>query len=262
MFIAKMIILFGYIISVISCKSFAANEHFNNGYANYKKNNYIDSFIDYSKAINLDPNNYGAYINRGTIRYDHKDYNGALEDFTKAIDLKPNIGEVYSNRGNTKFELKDYDGALNDYLKAIELSPKFTDAYYNLANLKANVYKKYNEAIKLYTIAIEIEPLSEAYNNRGIAKQDLNDINGAILDYQKAIELNPKNYIAYHNLAEIQLIKGLIDDAIINCTKSIQISNKYSDAYKTRSEAFKIKKEFLNSSIDMQLYKLLINEFK
>ena len=56
-----------------------------------------------------------------------KDYNGAIIDFTKAIDLDPNYAAVYYNRGVTKGVLEDYNGAIADYTKAIEL-----DLNYNL----------------------------------------------------------------------------------------------------------------------------------
>lgn len=43
-----------------------------------------------------------------------------------------------------------------------------------------------------FTKFIEIDPNNaEAYNNRGIAKRNINDYEGALLDYNKAIEINP-----------------------------------------------------------------------
>ena len=39
----------------------------------------------------------------------------------------------------------------------------------------------------------------DAYYNRGIAKSDLEDYYGAISDYTKAIEINPKDPDSYNN---------------------------------------------------------------
>ena len=79
-----------------------------------------------------------------------------------------------------------------------------------LPSLSASDYfdralKKQNQgdnqgAIVDYNKAIEINPnYSLAYYGRGLAKYDLGDKQGAIVDYNKAIELNPNLADAYYN---------------------------------------------------------------
>ena len=63
--------------------------------------------------------------------------------------------------------------------------------YFNNGNTKLHL-KEYQGAIKDYNKAIELNPDSEgAYYNRGLAKQNLEDYNGAIEDFTKTIEINP-----------------------------------------------------------------------
>ena len=53
--------------------------------------------------------------------------------------------------------------------------------------------KQHKEAIADYDKAIELNPKdAQAYNNRGVAKKMLKQYKEAIADYDKAIELNPK----------------------------------------------------------------------
>jgi uncharacterized protein (TIGR02145 family) len=55
-----------------------------------------------------------------------------------------------------------------------------------------NMQKNYNEAIRLYSKAIELNPtLASTYYNRGACKSQNADRNGAITDYDKAIEIRP-----------------------------------------------------------------------
>ena len=55
-------------------------------------------------------------------------------------------------------------------------------------------------AIVDYTKAIIIDPsYVEAYRKRGLAKEELKDFSGAIVDYTKAIEIDPNYATAYFN---------------------------------------------------------------
>ena len=143
---------------------------------------------DYNKV--KEPNlNADTYLNNGNSKYNLKDYYGAISDYTKAIEIDPNNANAYFNRGNSKYDLKDYYGAISDYTKAIEIDPNNDSAYYNRGLSKYDL-KDYYGAISDYTKAIEIDPnYAKAYNNRGISKAFINDLNGACEDARKAKSL-------------------------------------------------------------------------
>ena len=58
-----------------------------------------------------------------------KDYAAALADFSKAIDLQPEDGYNYYWRGRTYREMKDYAAALVDFSKGIDLQPRNAYGY-------------------------------------------------------------------------------------------------------------------------------------
>ena len=75
----------------------------------------------------------------------------------------------------------------------------------------------YYGAISDYTKAIEINPKSAlAYYNRANSKDELKDYYGAISDYTKAIEIDPNHKSAYKNRGiakeKIGDLKGACDD--------------------------------------------------
>jgi tetratricopeptide (TPR) repeat protein len=61
---------------------------------------------DYTKAIELNPNDSAAYNNRGVLNYELKKYKEAVDDCSRAIELKPTDAKAYYNRGNAKKKLK------------------------------------------------------------------------------------------------------------------------------------------------------------
>ena len=54
-------------------------------------------------------------------------------DYTRAVELNPQDGVAYSNRGVVYHDKGDYDRAIADYTLAININPKHATAYFNRA---------------------------------------------------------------------------------------------------------------------------------
>ena len=97
------------------------------------------------------------------------------------------------------------------YSKAIENNPNFLDAYIN-RGLVNNELQDFVSSIADYSKAIELDSkCALAYNNRGYTKYKQQDFKGALEDYNKAIILNPKFKMAIDNKAKM-LSEVCIDD--------------------------------------------------
>ena len=74
------------------------------------------------------------YYNRGFSKGELKDYNGAISDYTKAIELDPNDADAYYNRAVSKYYINDLKGACEDAKKSASLGnpfPKMIEAACN-----------------------------------------------------------------------------------------------------------------------------------
>src|SRR4029077_562879 len=81
--------------------------------------------------------------------------------------------------------------------------------YYNKRGLAREAKGDHDGAIADYNRAIDFNPkYAGAYNNLGVAKQAKGDLDGAIADFNRAIELDPKLAISYHNRGLAQKAKG------------------------------------------------------
>ena len=80
---------------------------------------------------------------------------------------------------------------------------------------------KYNEAIADFNKSIELNPKNETvYNNRGSVYNELGNYNEAIADFNKSIELNPKNADVYARRGYVYNKLGNYNEVIVDYNKS------------------------------------------
>lgn len=78
---------------------------------------------------------------------------------------------------------------------------------------------------------------SSDYHNSGNAKFNMKDYNGAIEDYNKAIELNPNSSISYLGRAKVKYEIKNYKEAFDDADKSIKLDPSNLDSYLTRGSA-------------------------
>jgi len=95
---------------------------------------------------------------------------------------------------------------------------------------------KFKSALDKITKSIEIKNDWEiSYFYRAVANQALENLNDAMLDYTKAIQLNPEMTDAYYNRARITLSRKDIQNPDINqavkdLQKALELDDKFIDA--------------------------------
>ncbi|WP_297766323.1 tetratricopeptide repeat protein [uncultured Muriicola sp.] len=118
--------------------------------------------------------------------------------------------------------------------------------------------KKIDKAISDYNKAIEINPRNgTAYFHRGLAYYDKGQYDDAISDYSKAIEINPKYGEAYNNRGLAYREKGQFDKAISDYNKAIEL--KYVESYINRGLLYYSKEEYDKAISDYSKAIELIN---
>ena len=169
------------------------------GLAYSDKGDYDRAIVDFTEAIEPNPNHY-TYYNRGVAYLKKGDYNRAIEDFTEAIELNPDDAEAYNNRGNAYNNKGEVDHAIEDFTTAIALNPDYAEAYNN-RGLADQIKGDIDRAIVDFTTAIERKPdLAEAYNNRGEAWLHLDEWKRAKSDLMTAKNMGMDIIATFHNV--------------------------------------------------------------
>ena len=98
--------------------------------------------ILYTLALLVCFNSFGQtaeeYYSNAWEKFDNEDYYGAIADFSKSIELDPNDSDAYSSRAwatlmltsNTDANDPKILEAIKDYDKSIELDPDNSDSYF------------------------------------------------------------------------------------------------------------------------------------
>lgn len=194
---------------------------------------------DLDSSIELNILDAKEYLKRGVAKFKLKKYGEALIDLNKSIEMNPNDLEAYIKRSKIKRELKDERGANQDLNDAKIILDKLENGFNAYDKAETNLDDgNYKEAIKNYNRAISLIPsLTDIYHNRGLAKRRIDDLDGAIEDFNKAIDSDASNKaFAYYNRGLIKFHKlkdpqGALEDY----NKAIELQPTESDFYYSKA---------------------------
>jgi len=84
--------------------------------------------------------------------------------------------------------------------------------------------------------------ISDTYELRGIIKMNLNQYMGSIIDFNKAINLSPRNASLYFYRYLSHSVLSQYDEAIADCKKLIELEPHESIHYDNLKNLAKLKK--------------------
>ena len=164
----------------------------------------------------------------------------AVETANRAITRETDqIGRanLLYQRGRAYSALKQYDLASSDFAEATRLRPRFLAAYMEHAKTLAGsgdaerAGNIFDDAVRRFAT----QPL--VFNNRGLHRQKQGQLDGAIADFSKAVELNPNYSVAFTNRGYVYLEKGDSASAEADFTRSLKANPGYSSVYGLRGAA-------------------------
>ena len=102
-----------------------AQDYMAQGDADYEQSNCEQAILDYTHAIELNPNLAEAYNNRAYVYMVQRDYSAALTDLNRALQLRPTYVNALMNRGDiyNYYYAINYERAVADYDQVLTLDP-------------------------------------------------------------------------------------------------------------------------------------------
>ncbi len=212
----------------------------NRGNAKQALNDLQGAMEDYNKSVILNPKSHFAFNNRGLLKDELTDFMGAIIDFNKAIEISPLYYNAYISRGVAKMKINDFKGAINDCNKAISMN----ENSYSLFFSRGSVYEEagnIKDALRDYNYSIKLnsDNNSDAYFYRGSLKgQRMGDLQGALIDFNKAIQIDPNDKVYYLNRGIVYSLLNNYSKTLEDYNKAIEIDSNYCMAYNNRAGLF------------------------
>jgi tetratricopeptide (TPR) repeat protein len=195
------------------------------------------NFIKYAQLQPLDSR---PLFDLGYVARIESKWEDALLHFNKALTLHPkDSASIYYHRISCHLELGREDLALLDIDSALSFNSQeewfLTSMGYEFNNLG-----RYAEALEILNRLITLNPtIAYAYNNRGFAKYKLGDFEGAIVDFDKSIDLkNDYFYWPPYNRANAKRALGRYKEAIEDFDLSLSYKPNHPEALNDRGETW------------------------
>ncbi len=264
-----------------------AEAYYSRGLAKNYRSNFPDSNNDLSKVQEIDLNFAGALIIQAlAIDNQIKDYAGAIADFDKAIEINPEFADAYYCRGLVKnyfrnqvselvnpvqtiefdgrfatgkfdedfaanYPSKDFVGIIADFDMAIQINPKHAKAYCSRGVLKIFAQDLCQEII----LILKNKPIDtvkrEAFQGgKSIGDVMFNKYAGAITDFDKAIEINPRFANAYFLRGILKTYCQDHKGAAIDFEKSIELDPEFSEVYNKSGLSTRVTKQLSHTFLN------------
>jgi tetratricopeptide (TPR) repeat protein len=244
-----------------------------------RKKQYGAAIKDVQKAIKLDPEDGDNYLSLARYQLFNRKPREAIAASLKALKLSPDKeviiktkladGYLFDNQfskakaiylENKDAKLRDSEQTfsqvvLGDFKELQEAGITHPDMERIKALLTTKTVRDANGSVsdtsESPSPTVKPNPKeASGYNNRGIARFQKHDFDGAIADFNRAIELAPEYAAAYTNRGDARRSKGDLDGAIADLDRAIKLDSKNAGAYYSRAYAKRLKKDAAGAIAD------------
>jgi tetratricopeptide (TPR) repeat protein len=164
-----------------------------------------------------------ARIANASIKNSLRDFKGSIADYNKVLETDSLRGDIFNDIGMSYLEINDSAKAIRCVKKAMLLDTALAMPSYGNLGFIYSKYNMHKEAIACFDSVINHRPNGYAYNNRGYSKYMLGNLDDAMSDINKSLDLFPNNSYAYRNRALVYLKSDKTKKACADLNKAIAL---------------------------------------
>jgi tetratricopeptide (TPR) repeat protein len=208
--------------------------------------------LDYDSLRNMthDGNDPEVAFNRGGFAAKNEDFVGAIKDYSAAISYKPDFKDAYLQRAKCFTRIKRYDDATKDYMTFEELGGEKDIVKSKMGNVNRES-GDLQLAVQYQNEAVLLNPSrAENYFDRALTMKESGEVENAMLDFEKALQIDPHNTEFLHQFSVF--LMGIKDYGGANkiFDKMVEMSPDNGHNYYNRALSLHFLKKFRKSKKD------------
>ncbi|MEM0941523.1 MAG: tetratricopeptide repeat protein [Bacteroidota bacterium] len=211
-----------YHINISLAKKPSAEDYFLSALIYEAQDAPLRALADYEAVTQRDSENIEAYFHKGLIYFKTASFVNAIQDFTYVID--------HQDLSQTKaiYFGSDPHGVKGTFITTLQSMKSQVFQYRAMAYMESG---EWDLALEDFKNSLQYDSTAELFINRSRLYSKMSNVEMAISDLKKAISLEPKNYLAWYNLALIdestRLPEELINDESFSPLFNLMGANAY-----------------------------------
>jgi tetratricopeptide (TPR) repeat protein len=180
------------------------------------------------------------------------DQDRAIELCTQLIEADDSWAQPFYFRGAARLAKGDAAGALPDLGRALDLEPNIPAFAYHDRGRALAALERHEEALLDYERAVQLEPAKASTRNRmGTSLYHLGRLEEALTAYSEAIRLAPEQADYHFDRGALHLARGQFEEAIADFTRAIHLEPN-AENYFSRGTAHLRRGDFEGALADLE----------
>jgi predicted O-linked N-acetylglucosamine transferase (SPINDLY family) len=210
-----------------------------------KLNNSSKGLLFLQKALQYDKTNISVLFNLGkTYSEALSDHENGLQFYNHILQLDPKNIETLIAKGILFSQIQKFDESNACYFEAINLNSKLSIAWHNIGQ-NLGIKKQFKEALLNFEKALFIEPINPIYlSNTASCHCELKNFKDALYLYNKAIEFNSNHYEAWLGKSICEFRNNKVAEALVSIDQAIKSSPDIADCWFWKGNFYADMKKF------------------
>lgn len=232
------------------------NPYFNNvfylrGFVRHSMGEYERAVADYKQGLRYNPNERNLLYSMAMAYAQSENYVAADSTYSELLSHHPQYVAGYITRGQFNIMRGDTLAARADIDKAILLDKNMAGAYELRALLRVECDKDYQGALLDMNEAVKLQPKNTGfYMNRAMVRYYVEDLRGAMSDYDYVLTLDPNNTMAYYNRGLLRSQVGERNKAVSDFSEVLKREPHNYQAILNRAILYDDLGEYENAIVD------------
>jgi len=211
----------------------------NKGLALDEAGRFEEAIKAYEQGNKVNPGNYDSWHNMGVALYKTKRYPEAVRAFSQSAINKPTEMETYWNRAQAHRQTGDFTAALADYSTIIKsgTSKRPVHELQLSIGMTFAAMNEHDRAVSAFDEALKSKDDVDVRYQKGNSLAALNNMAGAIEQYDAALKLNPAFADAWNNRGNALAVSGQPAAAVASFDKGLAVQPNAANMYCNRGMA-------------------------